>query len=259
MRGLEGPHPLCENTVNIFPNGKYSVRGAGIINGIVMIKLTDGGYIVSINKPEGWSSFDVVKKIRRITGIKKVGHAGTLDPFATGILLICMDKATKKSAELMELPKEYEAEIQLGKTTDTLDKTGEMTPEIPVPSLNEIHIRKILSEFTGSIRQKIPAYSASKIGGRRSYQLARKGKKIPERYKSVNIYKIELLDYQANLLRIRVLCSRGTYIRTLGFDIAQKLGTTGYLTRLCRTRIGGYQINDALSPGEFEKRWQNLN
>lgn len=255
MRGLEELHPLCEKTANIFSSGKPSVRQSGIF----MIKAVDGGYIVSINKPEGWSSFDVVKKIRRITGIKKVGHAGTLDPFATGLLLICMKKATKKSADLMELPKEYEAEIKLGKTTDTLDNTGKLTAEIPVPSLDEARIRQTLLEFTGPIRQKIPAYSAAKIGGRRSYDLARKGKKIPERYKSINIYEIELLGYQANLLKIRVLCSRGTYIRTLGFDIAQKLGTTGYLTKLCRTRIGDYHIYEALSPEQFEKMWQNQN
>jgi tRNA pseudouridine55 synthase len=255
MRGLEEPHPLCEKTTNIFFSGKHSVRQSGIF----MIQSTDGGYIVSINKPEGWSSFDVVKKIRRITGIKKVGHAGTLDPFATGILLICLEKATKKSADLMELPKEYEAEIQLGKTTDTLDKTGKITAETTVPSLNEAQIRKALAEFIGPIRQKIPAYSASKISGQRSYHLARKGKKIPERYKSVYIYELELLNYRTNMLKIRVLCSRGTYIRTLGFDIAQKLGTAGFLIQLCRTRIGDYQIYDALSPEEFEKVWQKPN
>jgi tRNA pseudouridine55 synthase len=255
MRGLEEPHPVCEKTTNIFFSGKYSVRQSGIF----MIQSTDGGYIVSINKPEGWSSFDVVKKIRRITGIKKVGHAGTLDPFATGVLLICMEKATKKSADLMELPKEYEAEIQLGKTTDTLDKTGKITVQTTIPSLNEAQIQKALAEFKGPIRQKIPAYSASKIGGRRSYHLARKGKNIPERYKSVYIYELELLNYQTNMLKIRVLCSRGTYIRMLGLDIAQKLGTTGFLTQLCRIRIGDYQIYDALSPEEFEKMWQNLN
>jgi len=221
--------------------------------------MTDGGYIVNINKPEGWSSFDVVRKIRRITGIKKVGHAGTLDPFATGVLLICLDKATKKSSALMALPKEYEAEIKLGQTTDTLDRTGQITEDVPVPLFTEQQIHKALSQFTGSIRQKIPAYSAAKIGGRRSYHLARQGKKIPDRYKTVNVYEIELRAFRPDMLRLRILCSRGTYIRSLGLDIAQKLGTTGYLTSLCRTRIGDFQINDSVSPEEFQKRWQDAN
>ncbi|MBN2364814.1 MAG: tRNA pseudouridine(55) synthase TruB [Calditrichaeota bacterium] len=215
----------------------------------------DGGFIFNINKPKSWSSFDVVRKIRKITSIKKVGHAGTLDPFATGVLIILAGRATKLSDKLMNLPKEYEAEILLGKTTDTLDDTGTICGTEPVPDLNSQRIIQTLESFRGIIRQRIPEYSAAKIEGRRSYKLARKGLEVPERYKTVHIYEIKLNDFHENILNITVSCGRGTYIRSLGLDIARKLGTTGYLTALQRTRIGDYKIKQALTPEEFENEW----
>jgi len=221
-----------------------------------MIQKLDNGYIANINKPVDWTSFDVVKKIRKITRIKRVGHAGTLDPFATGVLLICMGKATKNVPALMNLPKEYEAIVKLGQTTDTLDLTGKIIEEKPVPRFEEQQINEIFKQFTGTIRQKIPAYSAAKIGGRRSYALARKGEVIPDRFKTITIYRFELLDLQASEIHFVVECGQGTYIRTLGHDIAVKLGTTGHLTHLIRRRVGDFRIEQSLSLSLFEEQWE---
>jgi tRNA pseudouridine55 synthase len=220
-----------------------------------MIQKLDDGYIVNIKKPENWSSFDVVKKIKRITGYKKVGHAGTLDPFASGVLLICIGRATKKIKDFMDLPKQYKAVLQLGKTTNTLDKTGEITEEKPIRKLTEDEVRKILQNFTGKINQKVPAYSAVKVGGRRFYYLARQGKEVPERFRMVHIYELELLDYREDRLSFEVSCSRGTYIRSLGLDIARKMGTTGYLSELVRQGIGDYRIEDSLEIDHFSELW----
>jgi tRNA pseudouridine55 synthase len=221
-----------------------------------MIQKLNEGYIVNINKPAGWTSFDVVRKVRNITRIKRVGHAGTLDPFATGVLLICIGRATKKVQELMDLPKEYEGILELGQTTDTLDPTGTFIDQKPIPVLEEEQIDTVFEQFLGTIKQKIPAYSAAKIGGRRSYALARKGITLPERYKIVKIYSLKLLNFSMNRIHFRVECSRGTYIRSLGYDIANKLGTTGYLTELIRKGIGNYRLEQSLSLSEFEQQWK---
>ncbi len=221
-----------------------------------MIQKIDDGYITNINKPEDWTSFDVVKKIRGITRIKKVGHAGTLDPFATGVLLICLGKGTKKVPELMNLRKEYEGVLTLGQTTDTLDPTGKIVAEKPVPALHEQQILTVFKQLTGSIQQKIPAFSAAKFSGKRSYALARKGFAIPDRYKTVEIYDIRLLNYLPERIHFCVECGQGTYIRSLGYDIAHKLGTTGYLVKLIRNRIGKYCIEQSLTLDEFEQQWK---
>jgi len=224
-----------------------------------MIHRVDDGYIVNIEKPEGWTSFDVVKKIKKITGYKKVGHAGTLDPFASGVLLVCIGRATKKIKDFMDLPKHYKAVLQLGKTTNTLDKTGEFIEEKPTRKLTEDEVRQILQNFTGKINQKVPAYSAVKVGGRRFYALARQGKEVPERFRIVHIYELRLLDYQEDRLSFEVSCSRGTYIRSLGLDIAQKMGTTGYLSELVRQGIGDYRIEDSLGIDHFSELWAKTN
>jgi tRNA pseudouridine55 synthase len=220
-----------------------------------MIHEVEGGYIINIEKPEGWSSFDVVKKIKKITGYKKVGHAGTLDPFASGVLLICIGKATKKIKEFMDLPKQYQAMLQLGKTTNTLDRTGDFIEEKPIRKLKVTEVKQILQSFIGKNRQKVPAYSAVKVGGRRFYSLARQGKEVPERFKDVHIYEVQLLEYREDRLSFDVRCSRGTYIRSLGLDIAQKMGTTGYLAGLVRRSIGDFRIEDSLSIEQFSELW----
>ena len=198
----------------------------------------------------------MVKKIRGICRIKKVGHAGTLDPFATGVLLVCIGKATKKVAGLMEMGKEYEGILTLGRTTDTLDPTGKTIAEKAGPVLEEKQIEAVFEQLTGSIQQKIPDFSAAKIAGKRSYSLARKGMKLPDRYKTVKIYEIRLLHYQPQQIHFCVTCGRGTYIRSLGFDMAQKLGTTGYLEKLTRNRIGDYHIDQSLTLDQFEQQWK---
>ncbi len=212
------------------------------------------GGIWVVNKPEGWTSFDVVNKIRRLTGIKKVGHAGTLDPFATGVLLICLGKATKKSAALMDLPKEYIAEIALGIETDTMDVTGKTISEASMPVLSEEVIFQAFRPFIGLIEQEIPAYSAAKFKGKRLYKLAREGKPTPQLFKKVRVDKIELLDYRENLLKIRVTCGRGTYIRTLARDIARALNTAGYVKTLVRTRVGDYRLEDAVTIEDIQRK-----
>ncbi len=216
------------------------------------------GYLANINKPSGWTSFDVVRKVRRITGIRKVGHAGTLDPFATGVLLVAFGKATKRIGTLMEEPKEYVAELVLGKATDTMDVTGKVVEEKPVPAFSARDLEAVLQKFVGRIQQQIPAFAASRINGRRRYELARQGKEVPPAFKTVEIYHLEVLDFTATTIRFRTVCGRGTYIRTLGADLARELGTVGFLNRLTRTRIGAFTLESALDLTEFEKEWENL-
>jgi len=223
-----------------------------------MIQIVEGGYIANINKPRNWTSFDVVKKIRKLTQIKKVGHAGTLDPFATGVLLILLGKATKQMNQFLQLPKKYCASLQLGFRTDTLDVTGKIVEEKPVPSLDEFNVRNVLETFRGKIRQRIPEFSAAKTNGQRFYDLARQGKKIPLRFKTVEIFDIDLLNFDSNIAEFEVLCSSGTYIRVLGSDIAEKLGTVGYLKDLTRTAIGEYNIDDAIEINEFQQKWEEI-
>ncbi len=211
------------------------------------------GKVVVIDKPAGWTSFDVVNKIRRLTGIKKVGHAGTLDPFATGVLLICLGPATKKSAALMNQPKEYIAEIALGRETDTMDLTGKVVADMEVPEITPERLCEVLPTFLGTIEQEIPAYSAAKFRGQRLYKLAREGREVPTLMKKVDIYNIEWLDIRPGWLRIRVECGRGTYIRTLARDIARRLQTGGFVQTLVRTRVGDYRLEDALSLADFQK------
>ncbi len=216
------------------------------------------GFIFSINKPKDWTSFDVVKKLRGITRIKKIGHAGTLDPFATGVLLLCIGKATKQIHKLMDLPKEYEAQLELGAETDTLDITGKVVNTRPVPSLSPARIQEVLEDFKGKITQRIPDYSAAKVGGRRLYKLAREGKAVPERYKDVEIYDIKFFAYKNKIISFSVLCSRGTYVRTLGSDIARKLGTVGHIKSLVRTKIGEYTVENSLDLLQFEQQWKQM-
>ncbi|MEZ4747448.1 MAG: tRNA pseudouridine(55) synthase TruB [Calditrichia bacterium] len=212
------------------------------------------GAMLTIDKPVDWTSFDVVNKIRRITGIKKVGHAGTLDPFATGVLVICLGPATKQSGDLMNLPKEYIAEIELGRETDTMDVTGKTILEKEVPELTQSSIEATFEALTGEVEQEVPAYSAAKIKGKRMYKLAREGKEMPQVFKKVTIEAIDLLDFSEKTIRIRVLCGRGTYIRTLGRDIARALNTAGFLKTLVRTRVGDFRIENAQSIEEFQEQ-----
>ncbi|MCF7824137.1 MAG: tRNA pseudouridine(55) synthase TruB [Candidatus Marinimicrobia bacterium] len=215
-------------------------------------------HIININKPMDWTSFDVVNKIRYTTRIKKVGHAGTLDPFATGVLLVLTGKNTKRQSEFMDLPKTYEAEIRLGKRMDTGDRTGIVIDTQEIGSLSEDNILKSLNKFVGEILQIPPMYSAKKVEGKTLYKLARKGKTIEREPSKVNIYNIDLISFTGSLLQIRVKCGRGTYIRVLAEDIACDLGTVAHVETLQRTAVGDYSIEDALSIPEFIENWKSF-
>ena len=215
--------------------------------------------ILLIDKPAGISSFGVVARVRRVLsqrlGVKKVkvGHTGTLDPFATGLLILLVGKATKRSNDFLKLDKEYIADIKLGETSTTGDPEGEITKSYSGEPVDEDVIKKVVQSFVGEITQKVPAFSAVKINGRRAYELARKGMEVETPTRKVHIYNIEILDYSWPMLKIRTEVSSGTYIRTLGEDIGAKLGTGAYLTALRRTKIADYRVEDAVTLEEFAK------
>ena len=203
------------------------------------------GEILNINKPVGWTSFDVVKKIRGQLNIKKVGHAGTLDPFATGVLLICTGRATKKVEDLMNLKKEYIARIEFGKTTDSYDLTGTIVSERSADNLELENINQVIKQFHGEIYQTPPMYSAVKVNGERLYKLARRGEVVERKPRKIRIYQTDVIDFRNPFLKLRIVCSRGTYIRALANDMGEILGCGGYLTSLTRTRVGDYKLEDS--------------
>lgn len=211
--------------------------------------------IILIDKPAEMSSFGVVARVRRKLrdeqGKKvKVGHTGTLDPFATGLLIILAGKATKKSDEFLKKDKVYEATVCLGKTSTTGDIEGEIEQTSDkVPTREEIE--KVCEKITGEIEQTVPAFSAVKINGERAYKLARKGEKVELPTRKVTIFSLEILDYTYPELKIRTHVSSGTYIRTLGEDIGKLLGTGAYLTALRRTKIADYSVDDSLKLDDF--------
>ncbi|MBQ6355144.1 tRNA pseudouridine(55) synthase TruB [Candidatus Saccharibacteria bacterium] len=233
--------------------------------------------MILVDKPAGMSSFGVVARVRRVlseeAGRKiKVGHTGTLDPFATGLLILMTGKNTKKCQEFLKLDKVYEAEVRLGFTSTTGDPEGEITARAGAggagagvgasddvgageqksdarPSLTEV--KKVVQSFVGEISQQLPRFSAVKINGQRAYKLARKGEEVEMPRRKVTIYEAEVLSYDYPKLRIRCHVSSGTYIRTLGEDIGERLGTGAYLTALRRIRIGDYDVSDAVTLTEF--------
>jgi len=209
------------------------------------------GIILNIDKPPGWTSFDVVRVIRSLTRTQRVGHSGTLDPMAVGVLLICTGKATRRVIELQKLEKEYEAEIVLGFETDSLDVTGSVVATAKVQERWDQRLPDILPRFVGEIMQVPPIVSALKQGGKPLYKLARKGLQIRLEPRPIQINGIELLACEVDRFRIRVRCSKGTYVRSLARDIAVQLGTRGTLSALVRTRIGPYTRKDAWTIAGF--------
>ena len=205
--------------------------------------------IILVDKPAGISSFGVVAKVRGFLRAKfshkvKVGHTGTLDPFATGLLILLSGKMTKKSNDFLKLDKVYEATMKLGYTSTTGDPEGELKEiDNTIPGINQI--KNIINNFIGTIDQKVPSFSAVKINGERAYKLARAGKDFETPTRKITIYNIEIMSYNYPELKIKVHCSSGTYIRTLAEDIGKELGTGAYLTALRRTKIGNYGIKDA--------------
>ena len=213
--------------------------------------------IININKPVDWSSFDVVKKIKNITKHKKVGHGGTLDPFASGVLIIGTEKDTRSLFSITNSDKTYEAEIELGKVTNTLDTEGEVVREMPIPMMESKNIESTLHSFMGKQKQMPPMFSAKKHNGIRLYKLARMGKEIDREDIDIFISDIRLIDFNRNSIKFSVECSKGTYVRVLGKDIAERLGTVGYLTELTRTKVGDHLIDDSLSIELFQNKWKS--
>tara|TARA_Y100001949_G_C15890670_1_gene287997 strand:- start:191 stop:844 length:654 start_codon:yes stop_codon:yes gene_type:complete len=213
--------------------------------------------IININKPVDWSSFDVVKKIKNITKHKKVGHGGTLDPFASGVLIIGTEKDTRSLSSITNSDKTYEAEIELGKVTNTLDTEGEVVREMPIPMMESKNIESTLHSFMGKQKQMPPMFSAKKHNGIRLYKLARMGKEIDREDIDIFISDIRLIDFNRNSIKFSVECSKGTYVRVLGKDIAERLGTVGYLTELTRTKVGDHLIDDSLSIELFQNKWKS--
>ena len=207
--------------------------------------------IININKPAGWTSFDVVKKVRGIIKEKKVGHAGTLDPFAEGVLVLGTGPDTKKLTHITMANKTYRAELTLGKATDTQDRDGRVSAEKVVPELTKETIVAVLDSFNGPQEQIPPMYSAKHVNGQRLYKLARKNKTVERVPVKISIDQISLLDYTEPVISFNVTCSKGTYVRVLGADIAAKLGTVGHLTALIRTSVGSYHIADATTIEEL--------
>ena len=209
--------------------------------------------IINIDKPIGWTSFDVVKKVKNITKHKKVGHGGTLDPFASGVLVLGTEKDTKKLFSITNSDKSYIAELQLGKLTNTLDTEGDIIEKGIVPNLNEKKIVKVLDSFLGAQKQRPPMFSAKKHKGVRLYKLARKKIEVQRDEVDISINDISLVSLLSNKIIFNVDCSKGTYIRVLGSDIAKSLGTIGYLTNLKRTRVGDFSIEDSVSIDKFSE------
>ena len=214
--------------------------------------------IINIYKPIRWTSFDVVKKIRGITKEKKVGHGGTLDPFAEGVLIIGTGKDTKKLSAISSDYKSYMATLKLGEETNTLDVEGEIVAKSNIPKLTNEFINNVLNDFLGKQKQIPPMFSAKKIGGKKLYELARKNIEIDRKPKDIEIKKINLINFIDNNITFQVTSSKGTYIRVLGSDIAKALDTVGHLTKLVRQSVGEYFVEEAIKIEEFEIKWKNI-
>ena len=208
--------------------------------------------IVNIYKEKGYTSHDVVAVLRKVVGQKKIGHTGTLDPDATGVLPVCLGKATKLCDLLTDKNKTYEAVLLLGKTTDTQDITGEVLEEKSTEALTEEKVREAIEGFIGDYEQIPPMYSALKVNGKKLYELAREGKVIERKARPVKILDIQILEIDLPKVRMEVSCSKGTYIRTLCHDIGEKLGCGGCMESLIRTRVSTFRIEDAKTLDEIE-------
>lgn len=222
------------------------------------------GAVLLIDKPADWSSFDVVKKIRNLLkqklGVKKikVGHAGTLDPLATGLMILCTGKATREIESFQGMEKEYEALFHLGRTTPSFDLETEVDGEYPTDHISRELLEKTIHEFTGESEQVPPLFSAKRLGGKRAYEFARKGREIEMAPARITIHEIEILGFEVPSLALRILCSKGTYIRALARDLGRALNSGAYLEELRRTAIGPYQLKDALTPKKFEEMLNNM-
>lgn len=209
--------------------------------------------ILNVNKDPGLTSFQVVALVRRGSGHRRVGHAGTLDPAATGVLLVCLGQAVRVSEYLMAMPKVYRARVVLGTATDTYDAEGAVTMQSPVSGLTREVVEEALRGFVGEVQQAPPPFSAVKVGGEPAYRLARRGRGVRPAPRTVRIGRIQVLAFEPPLVEIEVECGRGTYIRSLAHDLGQVLGCGAHLGTLVRTRIGPFGIDDSLSCAELRR------
>jgi len=217
-------------------------------------ELKKGGVIL-VDKPYKWTSFDAVNKIK-IALRAKIGHAGTLDPLATGLLICCTGEFTKKISEYQQLPKEYTGILHLGAVTETYDLESEPQDAKPYDHLTEAEIKAATAQFTGNIMQVPPAHSAIKRDGKRSYDLAREGKEVKLDPRAITITEFEITEIKLPEVHFRVNCSTGTYIRSLAHDFGQALGCGAYLQELRRTKIGPFDVADAHTPLEWQQIWK---
>jgi len=215
--------------------------------------------IYNIYKPMGWTSFDVVKKIRSITKEKKVGHAGTLDPFAEGVLIVGTGIDTKSLSKISNTSKSYKGRLKLGEETDTMDTEGKVISKMPIPIIDSKYIDDVLKEFIGEFSHLPPMFSAKKINGTRLYKLARQNKTVDRKIITTNISNVKFRSFERDRISFEVSCSKGTYIRVLGNEIAKKLGTVGYLDQLTRIAVGDHKISESISINEFENQWKSIN
>lgn len=203
------------------------------------------GRLLLINKPLNWTSFDVVNKLRYKLKIKKIGHAGTLDPLATGLLIICTGKFTKKIEDYQAQEKEYTGHFVIGQTTPSHDLETPVSEPLDISFITEDLVRAAAKKLTGTIQQIPPLHSAIKVDGKRAYKLARQGSDMELKPREVTVSTFEILSIQNSIITFRIVCSKGTYIRSLARDLGSALGVGAYLGSLCRTRIGDYYLTDA--------------
>lgn len=206
--------------------------------------------VLLIDKPLRWTSFDVVKKLRHILKIKKIGHAGTLDPLATGLLILCTGKMTKRIDEYQAMEKEYTGKFIIGQTTPSYDMETKPTIALDISHIKTNEIESAARQFIGKISQIPPLHSAIKIDGKRAYELAREGKDIELKAREITISEFEIVSIDKSQISFRVVCSKGTYIRSSARDFGNALGVGAYLSELCRTRIGTFKLADALTVEE---------
>lgn len=219
----------------------------------------EDGRMILIKKELRWTSFDVVKKIRNLVRIKKVGHAGTLDPLATGLLIVCMGKMTKQINQFMNLEKEYTGTMVLGKTTPSVDLETEIDSETSIKHITGEDVINTVEKFTGNLMQIPPIYSALKKDGEPMYKKARKGEYIKIEPRLVESKEFEITEINFPYIQFRLVCSKGFYVRSLVRDFGESLGVGAYMSSLERTRIGDFKIEDAQSIDEFKKEWEILN
>lgn len=212
--------------------------------------------IYNLYKPKTCTSFSVVKQVKKITS-EKVGHSGTLDPFADGVLVLGIGKSTKKLSEIIEYDKKYTGIIKMGQKTDTKDLTGSIIKEIDIPNMDNVDLNELANSFIGKHMQKPPMYSAKKIDGVRLYKLARKNISVERKPKEIEVKYLSCSLDGYGKLRIEVECSSGTYIRVLAEEICEKIGTLGHLIELTRTKVGPFNIDESLTVERFEEKWKS--